>query len=339
MSEIEQLLQPLAGADPCGADPEADSRIEALRGAIESGGLESAADWKKVRQQVLDLLNDGRSVELLVYLTVALTATDGYRGLRDGLEVLARSLEDYWDTIHPKPDPSEPEEERYIIRLNTLAQLGEAPRKPGDPFGFVEKILRAPLNVANRGPHSFWPVWEEQHGGEAVAEAATVRDAVQRLELGDREVLAAQVNGAIAALERLNGLLIQQTGGAYNAPFEEHLLPTLQSISRFLASSAGGVDREADRPLAQESVSEEAVSAGERVPVADMRIRSSADVRNAMDKIIEYYRRAEPSSPVPHLLIRAKKLVDADFMTIINNLNKDAEFQFRTALDITEESN
>ena len=37
-------------------------------------------------------------------------------------------------------------------------------------------------------------------------------------------------------------------------------------------------------------------------------------------KIIEYYKKNEPSSPVPVLLRRAKALVGADFMTIIKDM-------------------
>lgn len=39
-----------------------------------------------------------------------------------------------------------------------------------------------------------------------------------------------------------------------------------------------------------------------------------------LDKIVEYFERYEPSSPVPLLLKRAKKLVDKDFMAILSEL-------------------
>ena len=49
-------------------------------------------------------------------------------------------------------------------------------------------------------------------------------------------------------------------------------------------------------------------------------IRSTADVANALDRIIDYYQRNEPSSPIPLLLRRAKRLVNADFLTIVQDL-------------------
>jgi type VI secretion system protein ImpA len=49
-------------------------------------------------------------------------------------------------------------------------------------------------------------------------------------------------------------------------------------------------------------------------------ITSRDDVIKAMDKIGEYYKRNEPSSPVPLLLERCKRLVHKDFMDIIRDM-------------------
>jgi type VI secretion system protein ImpA len=47
---------------------------------------------------------------------------------------------------------------------------------------------------------------------------------------------------------------------------------------------------------------------------------SSRDVEETLDRLMAYYARQEPSSPVPILLARAKKLVGADFMTIVREI-------------------
>jgi type VI secretion system protein ImpA len=49
-------------------------------------------------------------------------------------------------------------------------------------------------------------------------------------------------------------------------------------------------------------------------------INSRDDVVQQLDRLCEYYRRNEPSSPVPMLLRRAKRLVAKDFMDIIRDL-------------------
>jgi type VI secretion system protein ImpA len=49
-------------------------------------------------------------------------------------------------------------------------------------------------------------------------------------------------------------------------------------------------------------------------------IRSRADVVRTLDALCDYYARNEPSSPVPMLLTRAKRLVDKGFMEIMRDL-------------------
>ena len=43
----------------------------------------------------------------------------------------------------------------------------------------------------------------------------------------------------------------------------------------------------------------------------------------ALDEIIRYFERAEPSSPVPLLLRRAQRLVDKNFLDILRDLAPD----------------
>ena len=54
-------------------------------------------------------------------------------------------------------------------------------------------------------------------------------------------------------------------------------------------------------------------------------INNQQDVKNTIDRLIAYYTRAEPSSPVPILLERAKRLVGADFVSIIKDMAPDGK--------------
>ena len=50
------------------------------------------------------------------------------------------------------------------------------------------------------------------------------------------------------------------------------------------------------------------------------RVNNTDDVIRALDQILAYYARSEPSSPLPLLIERAKRLVRADFMTIMRDM-------------------
>ncbi len=56
-------------------------------------------------------------------------------------------------------------------------------------------------------------------------------------------------------------------------------------------------------------------------------IRSNQDIHKALDMIIQYYEQHEPSSPVPLLLKRAKRLVGRTFVDIIRDISPDAMTQ------------
>jgi type VI secretion system protein ImpA len=53
-------------------------------------------------------------------------------------------------------------------------------------------------------------------------------------------------------------------------------------------------------------------------------IHSKEDVSRALDQIAEYFERHEPSSPVPLLVRRARRLVGMSFVDIIRDLSPDA---------------
>jgi type VI secretion system protein ImpA len=58
-------------------------------------------------------------------------------------------------------------------------------------------------------------------------------------------------------------------------------------------------------------------------PAISGEIKSREDVVRVLDKICLYYERYEPSSPIPLLLQRSKRLVSANFMDIVRDLAPD----------------
>jgi len=63
--------------------------------------------------------------------------------------------------------------------------------------------------------------------------------------------------------------------------------------------------------------------AGAVAPALTVRgpIRSREEVLRQLENICEYYRQVEPSSPVPFLLRRARKLVNMSFVQVVQELN------------------
>lgn len=344
MSELDQLLAPIAGSNPSGVDLEYDSRFQEVKNLIEAGSDEHPTDWKKVKKQCLELLQDGRSVELLVLLAVSLVALEGYQGLRDGLHILAKSIEEFWENIYPELDMEEPESDRYLMRLNAIAQLGEKPGKLGDNLCYVGKILRAPLSVSNmRVSASFWPVWEYElaDSGDS-SETNTVMAYIGQMPNEEKVTIANLIGESVKNLQDLSQFLMEKTGSGYNGPFDECLLPTLERINKVFVLSdtgpvQGGVEGNVNEEafsMNQDTASPVAAAPAPPPPPPPGTINSREDVKKALEKIIDYYKKNEPSSPIPFLAERTQELVDCDFMDIVRNLSKESEQQFKKVLNI-----
>jgi type VI secretion system protein ImpA len=336
MSELDQILTPLAGSNPCGVDLEYDTRFQALKDLVEAGTEDNPTDWNKVRKQCLELLKECRSIELLVLLMVSLVAAEGFQGLQDGLRLLAKSIEGFWDSIYPELDMEEPEPDRYEIRLNAIAQLGEKPGKLGDKLSYVEKVLRASLSLTNsRIAVCFWPIWEsELTATDDPADLNSAMSHIGQMSVEDKQAIAGSVGQSIGHLKSLSDFLMKKTGLAYNGPFDECLLPTLEQIAgvfdqgkQIQAQGEGDSIPNGGSPAMNQSVSAPP-------PPPPGTISSREDVKEALGKIIDYYKKNEPSSPVPYIAMRTQELVDSDFMDVIRNLSKESEQQFKKVLNI-----
>jgi type VI secretion system protein ImpA len=67
-----------------------------------------------------------------------------------------------------------------------------------------------------------------------------------------------------------------------------------------------------------------AVGGGARAVSVPGAVNSRADVVQTIERLCEYYRQNEPSSPVPLILHRAQRMVHMSFMEIVTELTPDA---------------
>jgi len=68
------------------------------------------------------------------------------------------------------------------------------------------------------------------------------------------------------------------------------------------------------------------------------RSTSRDEIARMLDKACEYFHRYEPSSPVPLLLERAKRLMSKDFVEILRDLAPDGIAQFEVVSGINREN-
>jgi type VI secretion system protein ImpA len=127
--------------------------------------------------------------------------------------------------------------------------------------------------------------------------------------------------------------LVTRRVGSSNAVSMEHLSGTLRDICDFMLrqlrlreSDEAPADLEADTSEAAAGSAENSARGGQAITGE---IRSREDVLRTLDKICDYYDRNEPSSPVPLLLKRAKRLATKSFLDILEDLSPDGLSQAR----------
>ena len=77
-----------------------------------------------------------------------------------------------------------------------------------------------------------------------------------------------------------------------------------------------------------------------RAPAAAARsvgvVKSRQDAIRALDAVADFFRRTEPSSPIPLFLERAKRLVSKDFLEVLADIAPEAVAQARAAGGLRE---
>ncbi len=328
---VDELLKPVFEEQPGGEDLEYDPAFialeEAARGKEERqiGDVIEAAeepDWKDVARRAGELFERTKDLRVAVYLTRAGLALDGLPGLADGLRVIDGLIERYWESVHPLLDPDDDFDP--VMRVNILAELTDANT-------VLNRLRLAPL-VASRTFGRFGlrdlaiakgelsPPEDEE-----VPDLAQIEGAFAEVDVEELQATAAAAHAASEALEAIERRVTEQVGVEQSISFGP-LSEMLRDIGRLLDEKLGARGVAGEEAPSDDAGPAEAADAAEPAGLSGV-IRSRDDVIVALERIAEYYRRYEPSSPLPLLVHRAKSLVHADFMEILRNIAPDAVAQ------------
>ena len=315
---LESLLTPRSEPGPSGANLEYDSDFTALMLAAQPGeerqvGAEIVPAEDPNFPEVIDLalavLTRAHDLRAAIPWAQAQLAVTGIDGLADPVHYIRRCLEDYWDTCHPQLDPDDDNDP--TMRVNAvlglaaaplLATLRATPLTDSRTFG---RLSLRDIMIAD-GEITAPP-------GSSVPDKAGVAAALKetRVEtLRSRLAAARRVSDDLAAINSVFDTRIPGLG-----PDLGPLMRMMRRIAGKLAEAVGEPDAptQAAQPDAIPGVVPQAAS----IPGA---INTPEDARAALDRIITYYETHEPSSPVPVILHRARRLIGADFLSIIKDL-------------------
>ena len=343
--DVTALLQPVSDTSPSGEDLEYDPAFSEMEQAAQGKPEQQYGDtiipaeppdWKQVKRLALDMLGRSKDFRVAVSLARATLVVDSLDEFADALGLIAGYVESFWPTVHPQLD--EDDDNDPTIRVNTIGILND--------FGSTIRLLRETPIVRSRrmGKYSYRDVLIAQGDlspppeMEIKPDMGSIEGAFMECELADLRREREAVGRALTNSRDLASFVTTEVGAADSVSLRE-LDAQLKQIETFL------VDQLAKRGSGDETASDDdatdetstagsdpadagapsAVAPATRKLTGDITTRE--DVIRALDKICGYYERFEPSSPVPLLLKRAKRLATMSFLDILRDLTPDGVSQ------------
>ncbi len=324
--DIDALLQSFGEDTPSGENLEYDPDFAELEIAAQFGEERQVGDaiiaaeepdYKEVAAKALSVLERSHDLRAAVYLAEARLRLGGLADFADVTTYIRRCLEEHWGSCHPQLDAEDDDDP--TMRVNAVLALADKDR-------LLRGLRRTPLTASRTfGAFSLRDIAVAEGDATPSADmenppdAGTISAAFQD---SDEEVLqnrSAAARAALRDVETISAKFDAETPG--QGPDLDPLIATLKQIVAKLPGAAGEEEAQADG----DEVEEDGEAASAAAPAAALAtgggaINSPNDVRNAIDRIIAYYERSEPSSPVPLLLSRAKKMVGADFLEIVKDM-------------------
>jgi type VI secretion system protein ImpA len=328
------LLDPISEAAPCGQALDGasllafdDFRVFAQTVALDApveapdDGREverrrpprpfDSPEWLVIRERSCAALTASKDLRLLALLGAALLRTDGPYAFCQSVSIAASWLDQFWADVYPRAG------EDTIERQSALSAFN-------DHFAVVEPLRRVLL------------VDSRQHGRfslrdiEATPTSPAIAAAFDELSLDDLHRGWVCVDNALDALERMDARLRQADPDPLLS-FDE-LSVQLKKLERALRVQL------ARRPESGVSV-EEPGSAHEpgTAPLASGPIRTRQDAIRAIDAVTTFFKETEPSSPVPLLLDRAKRLVSKSFLEVLADIAPGALGEARVASGVRDQ--
>lgn len=332
--DVDALLREVSPEAPCGPNLEYDPDFVALdlaalgKPEVQYGDTITPAvppEWKLVRRIAGELLERSRDLRLAVHLLRASLALDGVAGLADGIALIERLLAERWDSVHPELDADDDMDP--MLRINSLANLA-------DLSTVLKDVKEATLIVLpGLGPLSVRML--EIASGELAPPAGQEKVALNSIEQALGDVDDAALAAATDALARaydsvvnIETLLVRQVGSsqalnldALTRPLKRGRDFLQQQISLRRGDDAPAADA-ADGASHADGGPASGAGGAARAGISG-EIANRADVVKMLDKLIGYYQQHEPSSPLPLLLERAKRLVPKNFFEIMEDLAPD----------------
>lgn len=330
---VESLLKPISEEAPTGENLKWDRRfLEVERLAEGKEGTQFSEpeepNWREVRDGCVEVLARGRHLKMATLLTLAAVKIEGYTGLRDGLAIVEGYLKQYWDTVYPQLDAEDNNDPTE--RVNSLFALTTPMATFGDKLKFLDRIYEAPLCEGQiSGKFSLRDIaiaagtlaFDEETAGRPKPTLALIDSAFKETDPARLTEIDAAIDQAAASVQAIDQVFSEKLRPG-EGPNLQPLKALLKDASVQLKSRTGQATPE--DPAAAAQGGSGGGGGGAAAASISGEVTSAQDAIRAMEKVVAYYERHEPSSPVPLIVKGALLMVGRGFLDITTILDPSA---------------
>ena len=314
--DVEELLAPVSEEEPVGADLAYDAERGTIEQAFDSSvsidtsgeaGAGAEIDWRPIIGMIEQQSARTKDVWLAVYLMRAGARSGQIALVETGALYLAGLLEQYWDKVHPQL-----EEYGFQGRKGPCESLTRRSE-------FLTPLERTPLLEHPRlGRFSGADFERFRAGAEAADGYGLFRAALADTPEETLTEIISRLDAILAAIKRADAVLTARADGDTGANFQPtyDLISQMKKAVQSFTSAPVAEEAEAGESAANTG-SDTGASGGPRIAG---RVESREDVVKALDAIADYYRRREPTSPVPAALQRVREWVNLDFLALLEDI-------------------
>jgi type VI secretion system protein ImpA len=324
---IEQLLNPVNDACPCGEDIAFSCELDAIAKArqaddpsLEQGAWVTSlkeADWKFVAARCALLLESrSKDLQLAVWLAEASAKTAALRGLGDSLLLIAALCEHYWEQLFPLPDES-----GFEQRIGNLCWIAaRAPQLIRDMA--ITEGAGTSFSLNDFDGARSRPAGQGDAAGAADLDSARRRTSPEFYEALLRD--SAHCMDALGVLERM----IDQRLGA-DGPGFSAARAALQGVIDFVTPAACGAQaarkgEAATTPASVPLATAVPEAAGAAAAGVDGPIQTRAQALAQLRLVAQFFRRTEPHSPVSYLADKAAEWGEQSLHVWLRGVVKDS---------------
>ena len=349
MDYEQKIASNISSSEVCGVNLEDNSAFQNFffesQGTPERYDGQSTTpaeppDWRAVKKQAIEFLGKSHDLKLISILAQCVLNTEGLIKFEQCLNGIYQLVTDKWEAVYP---PLDEDDGDPLERVSALGYLVDD--------AFVLNTLKTMPIVTSKvlGKITLQTIDKAIDPGKE-GSSLGITQIIGVFNDADNEELIqtfTAVNQCVAHLNGISQCFVDKAGSEYNVNFDKtvEVLSHLSNMLDKYAKVKVEVEVEAQESTSDSSIDDANPNATNESNMGtvsfqsnQMKLTSRKDVERCFELISNYYSEFEPSSPIPILINRSKKLVHLQFLDIIKDIYPDALDHVNQLGGITQES-